>query len=39
VSIAQDDAGAEAWEVKVFKAAQPLESFSDQPTGGRHVVV
>jgi len=39
VSIAHDDAGAAAWEVKVFKAGQPLESFSDQPTRGRHVVV
>ena len=39
VSVAHDDAGMAAWAVKVFKPAQPLESFANGPAPGSHVVV
>ncbi|HZO60206.1 MAG TPA: hypothetical protein VFB51_10980 [Solirubrobacterales bacterium] len=39
VSVSRDDEGAATWAVRVFKPAQPLESFGEQRTAGRHVVV
>ena len=39
VSIAHDSEGVAAWEVRVFKPGQQLDSFSDRPAPGRHVVV
>lgn len=38
-SIAHDNEGVAAWEVKVFKPGQQLDSFTDRPAEGRHVVV
>ena len=39
VSVAHDYEGVAAWEVRVFKPTQPLESFEKAPAVGRHVVV
>jgi hypothetical protein len=39
VSVAHDNAGLAAWEVRVFKPTQALESFAKRPTTGSHIVV
>jgi hypothetical protein len=39
VSIEHDNAGVANWKVEVFKHGQQLESFSNRPAHGRHIVV
>jgi hypothetical protein len=39
VSIEHDNEGIANWKVEVFKHGQQVESFSDRPPQGRHVVV
>ena len=39
VDIEHDNEGVAAWKVTVFKPGQRLDSFTDLPASGRHVVV
>jgi hypothetical protein len=39
VSVAHDNAGMAAWEVRVFKPTEALDSFANGPDVGHYIVV